>query len=152
VTRLAIPSRERLELSLDAADLAAIGRGSPLVSLSSAGGRRRLTIRLDAAGYAAIKPLIPGGDNQLLEVLGPQPDNPYTEAEYDEVLAFTVGDDAPKWARASGIDATVRVPGRIVAVSGGRVEGGAARFAIPLLDVLLLRRPLVYTIEYEPGP
>lgn len=154
VTRLAIPSRERLEMTLALADVAALaGAGRPqLVTLERSGSRRTLRVHLDAATYAVLKPLVPGSDNELLGVLGPQEKNPYTEAEYDDVLAFTVGDDAPKWVRASRIEAIVRVPGRVVAQQGGRVDGNAVRFEIPLLDVLLLRQPLVYTIEYELAP
>ena len=156
VTSLQVPSRERLEMTLALADITALAgatasTATPLVSLERKGSRRVLRVHLDAATYAAIKPLVPGADNELFDVLGPQEKNPYTEAEYDDVLAFTIGDDAPKWVRASRIHTVVRVPGRVVSQTGGRVEGNAVRFEIPLLDVLLLRSPLVYTIEYEPG-
>ncbi len=156
VTRLAVPSRDRLEMTLAFADVTALAgapasgsAAAPFVSLTRSGRRATLRVRLDAAAYGALRPLVPGADNELLDVLGPQQKNPYTEAEYDDVLAFTVGDEAPRWVRASRIDAVVRVPGRVVSQTGGRVEGGAVRFEIPLLDVLLLRSPLVYTIEYE---
>ena len=109
-------------------------------------------MHLDAASYAKIRPLIPGGHNQLLDVLGPQEKDPYTEAEYDDVLSFTVGEDAPKWVRSSRIEVSVRVPGRIVSQQGGRVEGNTVRFDIPALDALLLREPLTYAVEYDLAP
>ncbi len=158
VTGLAIPSRERLEMTLALADITALsgsqpaeGGRKPLAALERSGTRRTLRVYLDAANYTKIRPLIPGADNQLFDSLGPQEKNPYTEAEYDDVLAFTVGDDAPKWVRASRIDVSVRVPGRIVSHKGGRVEGNTVRFEIPLLDALLLREPLSYAIEYDLG-
>jgi hypothetical protein len=158
VTRLAIPSRERLEMTLALADITALAGAQPadagrrpLVTLERNGSRRTLRVYLDAANYARIKPLIPGADNQLFDSLGPQEKNPYTETEYDDVLAFTVGDDAPKWVRSSRIEVSVRVPGRIVSQKGGRVEGNTVRFEIPLLDALLLREPLSYAIEYDLG-
>lgn len=154
VSRLAIPSRERLQMTLALADVASVSAagGRQLIAVERSGSRRTLRVHLDAATYAAIKPLVPGSDNELFDVLGPQEKNPYTAAEYDDVLAFTVGDDAPKWARASRIEVLVRVPGRLVSQAGGRIEGGAVRFDIPLLAVLLLREPLVYTVEYELAP
>ncbi len=157
VTRFAIPSRERLEMTLALADITALAgstaaKGPQLIALERSGSRRTLRVHLDAATYAAIKPLVPGSDNELFEVLGPQETDPYTEAEYDDVLAFTVGGEAPKWVRASRIEAIVRVPGRVISQQGGRIEADAVRFEIPLLDVLLLRKPLVYTVEYELAP
>ncbi len=157
VSRLAFPSRERLEMTLELSDITALagpvvaGR-PPLVSLERSGSRRTLRVHLDAANYLRIRPLFPGSDNQLFDVLGPQEKNPYSPSEYDEVLAFTVGDDAPRWARASRIGVTVRVPGRVVSQQGGRIEGNTVRFDIPLLDVLLLAEPLVYVVEYDQAP
>ncbi len=158
VTRLVIPSRERLEMTLALTDITALSGSPPpdagrppLVSLERNGSRRTLRVYLDAANYSRIRPLIPGGHNQLLDTLGPQEKDPYTPAEYDDVLSFTIGDDAPKWARSSRIDVTVRVPGRIISQKGGRIEGNTVLFEIPALDVLLLREPLTYTIEYDLG-
>lgn len=161
VTRLVTPTRERLEMTLALSDVTALAGATgasadpkrpPLITLERNGTRRTLGVYLDAANYNRIKPLIPGAENSLLEVLGPQEKNPYTAAEYDDVLAFTVGEEAPKWVRASAIDVTVRVPGRIVSQKGGRVMGSSVLFEIPLLDVLLLRDPLVYVIEYDEAP
>jgi hypothetical protein len=158
VTGFATPSRERLEMTLAIADLGALGTatkgaaGQPLVTLRSAGSRRSLSIRLDAATFGRLRPLLPGMDNALVDVLGPQDKDPYSDSEYDEVLAFTVDPQAPAWVAAARVNVTVRVPGRVVSQQGGRVEGNSVVFDIPLRDVLILRQPMVFSLDWEQAP
>jgi hypothetical protein len=157
VSRFASPSRERMEMTLAIADLGALGAATggagaqPLLTLRGTGSRRSLSIRLDAATFARIRPLLPGMDNALVDVLGPQEKDPYTAGEYDEVLSFTIDPQAPAWVASSRVAVTVRVPGRVVTQQGGRVEGNAVVFQIPLRDILLLREPMLFAVEWEQG-
>ena len=151
------PNPRTLELDLSFKDVAAVARtanpagSTPLFTFQRTGTRRLFRVHLDLPNYARIAPLIPGSENPLLEVLGPQAEQPYTEAEYLDVIAFMMGDHAPGWIRESTLEVRVQVPGRVVAQQGGIPVQGGVLFRIPLLDVLLLERPLVYSIEFETG-
>jgi hypothetical protein len=122
-----------------------------LFSYSRRGSRGTFTIHLDRESYAPIRSLIPGSENPLYDALGPQLEEPYTAEEYREVLAFMIGEEAPGWLDGSALALIVEVPGRVVSQKGGRRIPGGVEFEVPLLDVLLLREPLVYSVEFEAG-
>jgi hypothetical protein len=148
-----VPEPETLRVSFAVEDFQAAGRpfgeGPSLFEYTRRGNRGRFQVRLDRETYAAIRPLIPGSENPLFEVLGPQLEAPYTPEEYREVLTFMIGEEAPAWLEDSYLELLVRLPGPVLAQVGGRPVNGGVVFRVPLLEVLILNKDLSYWVEFE---
>ena len=158
VTRIATPAPEELELSLSFEDLKAMlaynaplpGPASrPLIAFSG-GDPNTLRVHLARDNYRALTALFPILDHPLLVSLGPQQDLEVTDAEYLEMMGFVLGDDGPPAIEDSTVTVRVEVDGRIIEHDGGELqEDGSLLITIPLIRVLVLDRPLDFTIVYE---
>ncbi|MDE0229350.1 MAG: hypothetical protein OXJ62_10925 [Spirochaetaceae bacterium] len=158
VTHIATPAPEELELSLSFEDLKAMlaynaplpGPASrPLIAFSG-GDPNTLRVHLARDNYRALTALFPILDHPLLVSLGPQQDLEVTDAEYLEMMGFVLGDDGPPAIEDSTVTVRVEVDGRIIEHDGGELqEDGSLLITIPLIRVLVLDRPLDFTIVYE---
>ena len=158
VTHIATPAPEALELNLAFEDLKAMlahnapvpgPAASPLLTFSG-GEPNTLQVHLDRHNYRELTNLFPILDHPLLVSLGPQQDLEVTDAEYLEMMGFVLGDDGPPAIEDSTVTVRVVVDGTIIDHDGGELqEDGSLLVTIPLIRVLVLDRPLDYTIVYE---
>lgn len=158
ITHIATPTPEELALSLAFEDLKAMlahnapvpgPATSPLITFSGS-DPNTLRVHLDRNNYRELTNLFPILDHPLLVSLGPQQDLEVTDAEYLEMMGFVLGDDGPPAIEDSTVTVRVVVDGRIVEHDGGELqEDGSLLITIPLIRVLVLDRPLAYTIVFE---
>jgi hypothetical protein len=87
--------------------------------------------------------------NPLFEGLAPQEGDDMTESEYLEMIELALGEEGAKKLKTSTIETRVAVKGTLVSQKGGSVSGGAVTYRIPLLRVLLLDKPLDYSILFR---
>jgi hypothetical protein len=155
VRKLASPRPEVLEADLAfrslqevfAADVALKSAG--VVTFTQANGTRTVKLHLDRANYKQLSALFPGVSNPLVEGMGPQANDTITEAEYLEMITFSLGEEGPALVKKSFIDVAIRPEGEIVSQSGGTVSGGTVLFRIPLLRLLVLDKPLDYSVTFK---
>jgi len=114
-----------------------------------AGDRRTLLLHLDRATYGQLASLFPPLRDPLLSQLGPQGTGPVTEADYLSMIRFSIGDDAPRLLKKSFIILTVQPQGEIISQSGGTLNGNSVVFRIPVLRVVVLDRPLDYSVTFR---
>jgi hypothetical protein len=81
--------------------------------------------------------------------MGPQPEENVTEEEYLQMIEFSLGEEGPALLRKSFINIVIKPESGVVSQTGGTLSGGAVTFKIPLLSLLLLDKPLDYSITYR---
>jgi hypothetical protein len=104
---------------------------------------------LDRENFPAVMSFIPALQNPLFEGLGPQENDDTTEDEYYELMDLALGDGGADAVRNGYIETKVNVRGTLVSQSGGTVTPGGVTFTIPLIRVLLLDKPLDYSLVFK---
>jgi len=152
-TRIASPSPERLEMDLAFTSVeklfAGEGKNQTILTFSQAGGTSTLKAHLDRKNFPQLLELAPFLKNPVFEGLGPQVNDDATEAEYLELIDLALGDGGAAALKASYIETTITVKGKVVAQTGGTPTAGGVVFRIPLLRVLLLDKPLDYSLSFK---
>jgi hypothetical protein len=112
---------------------------------------RLLSIRLDlASGPELLSALSPDVSDYLSLIMAPvSTGERLGTGEYFELVTSVHGTEISREIAAARIQATVEVPGLITRVQGGSFSGREARFDIPLIDILVLEKPLIYEIEWR---
>jgi hypothetical protein len=72
-----------------------------------------------------------------------------TEADYLEMIDPAIGEEGTKALKASTIETRLAVKGTLVSQQGGSASGNIVPFRVPLLRVLLLDKPLDYSIVFR---
>jgi hypothetical protein len=155
VKRLASPRPETLEVDIAfrsmqevfASDNALKSAG--VISFAQANGVKTVRVHLDRTNYKQTSVLFPGLSNPLFEGMGPQANDAITEAEYLEMIKFSLGDEGPALVQKSFIEMAIRPEGEIVSQTGGTVTNGCVVFRIPLLRLLVLDKPLDYSVVFK---
>ena len=153
-TSASCPDPDSLSLSATISDLGAL-LGSPdiasLIAFDDAGAVKRLTLRFSRGHGQDILALLPGIDPGLVEALSPPAlgGGDYTKAEYRDALATILGTKAMPAFDAASIDLSVTIPGTIVAFSGGKADGSTWKASIPLLDLLVLEKPIELSLSWR---
>ncbi|HUX12351.1 MAG TPA: hypothetical protein VMW87_04945 [Spirochaetia bacterium] len=157
----ATPSIDTLSLTVQFADAANVLSGvgadagtADFVSFRADGPVRTLSIRLDRSVVGRLLQLTPLAGSVAGNVLLPPEDAPMSEGEYTSYLAwaledYAVGKDITRTISDSRVEVRIAIEGTLISVDGGRQEGNSALFSIPVVRLLTLTKPLVYTITFR---
>jgi hypothetical protein len=104
---------------------------------------------LDRENFPAVMTFIPALQNPLFEGLGPQENDDTTEEEYYELMDLALGEGGAESVRNGYIQTKVNVQGTLVSQSGGTITPGGVTFTVPLIRVLLLDKPLDYSLVFK---
>jgi hypothetical protein len=154
VRRVESPSRERLELELGFRSLEDLFSGDPklkaagILTLTRKADQTVVKVHLDRSNFPRLLEVAPFLKNPLFEGLGPQENDNTTEEEYYQLIDLALGEGGAAALKASSIETTVNIRGRLVAQSGGSPSPGGVVFRIPLIRVLLLDKPVDFSIAY----
>lgn len=122
---------------------------SSIFNLSDIDGKKVLTISLSMDNYRDLKTSLKFLQEESIEMLGPEGNQGVSQEEYLEMMSFSLGDEGASDILSSEIELDITVNGDIIETSGARtVDSNRALINIPLLDIILLNRKLVYTITY----
>ncbi|MDR1430374.1 MAG: hypothetical protein LBI85_08805 [Spirochaetaceae bacterium] len=112
---------------------------------------RLLSIRLDLdTGPELLGALSPDVADYLSAIMAPvSTGERLGSGEYLELVTSVYGTAISREIAAARIRAVIEVPGEITRVEGGAFSGREARFDIPLLELLVLERPILYEIEWR---
>jgi len=155
VKKVASPSPDVLEVDLGYRSVEEVYgsvesvKKSGLVLYTVAGGQKTLKVHLDRRNFKELAAVFPAMNGTAFEGIAPQEQDTTTESEYLDMIEFTLGPDGPAALKASYIDLVVKPEGTIVSQTGGTVTNGAVTFRIPLIRVLLLDKPLDYSIVWK---
>ena len=154
VRRVESPSKDRLELELGFRSLQDLFTGDPklqaagILSLSSKDGLTTIRMHLDRSNFPQLMEAVPFLKNPLFAGLGPQENDNTTEQEYYQMIDLALGQGGAAALKASSIDTTISLQGKLVSQTGGTPTADGVKFHIPLIRVLLLDKPLDYSISY----
>jgi hypothetical protein len=96
-----------------------------------------------------ISRLSPGVNDYLSALMAPVAVGEYMAAgEYINLVAMVYGRPLADEIAAARIMASVEFPRSVTSVSGGSSSGRRAEFDIPLLDILVLEKPLRYEVNW----
>lgn len=155
VRRLASPRPEVLEADLafrsvqEVFSSEAALKSTGVVTFAQSNGTRTLKVHLDRANYGQVAKIFPGLSNPLFEGMGPQESDTITEEEYLEMIKFSLGDEGPALVKKSYIDVTIKPEGEVLSQSGGTPVNGGVLFRIPLMRLLVLDKPLDYSVTFK---
>jgi hypothetical protein len=112
---------------------------------------RLLSIYLDrASGPELLGALSPDVADYLSAIMAPvSTGERLGREEYLELVSSVYGAEISREIATARIQAALEVPGLITRVEGGSFTGREARFDIPLLELLVLEKPLTYEIEWR---
>jgi hypothetical protein len=155
VKKVASPSPDLLEVDLAFKSVEEVYgsvesvKKSGLLVYTESSGQRALKIHIDRKNFAELSAVFPAMNGAAFEGIAPQEQDTITEAEYLDMISFTLGPDGPALLKKSFVDLVVKPEGTIVSQTGGTVAGGAVTFRIPLLRLLLLDKPLDYAVAWK---
>jgi hypothetical protein len=158
VTRIATPTPETLEMDLAFKDIRSlVAEGDPpgndgIIGVTRKDGRTTVALHLDKKNAKKMGGLFSEVSNPAFKEMSPREQRARTEKEFLEAIEFAVGKEGPPLLKSSYLELTVKVDGELVSQTGGRIAGGAAVFNVPLLRMLMLDKPLDYSVTFVPAP
>jgi hypothetical protein len=132
-------------------DFLAAKKGNRFVTFEPSGASGgRLAVHLDRESGQEIISLISRDTSDYLSALMAPlaTGEKLSKAEYLTLVASIYDKAVADEIARSKLNAVLSVPGRIRNVKGGAFTGREARFELPLLDILVLERPLDYEIVW----
>jgi hypothetical protein len=151
--RIDSASPERLDMELEFRSIeklfATPEKPQTILTLKKGSAGTTLSAHLDRKNFSQLLELAPFLKNPLFEGLGPQENDDATEAEYLELIDLALGEGGSAALKASVIETTILVKGKVVSQTGGTLANGGVLFRIPLLRVLLLDKPLDYSLTFK---
>lgn len=147
VRRVEAPAEDRVELELAFVDVRAVlpnadgAADVAVVTVEETAEGTRVRLHFDLDNYPQLAEVFPLLDDPVIRSMGPEENAGLTAEDYLSLMAFILGPDGPQAISDSLVTTRVTVDREVVAQRGGRVEGGAVVFEVPLLDLLLLNEP-----------
>lgn len=99
------------------------------------------------------------GGNEIMDTFGPQKDQPFSKAEYMEMIEYLFGEYGSKKEidtilSASTVTLSVNVSGDIISMAGSSTvttsfKGPLGKISIPLVEILTLVKPLVIKMSWK---
>jgi hypothetical protein len=124
-------------------------KSAAVMEYSESDGKKTIRLHLDRSNYPRLAFTFPLLASPAFAAFGPQANDTTSDEDYLEMVRFSIGDDAPALLKKSYLTLTLDPEGEILSQSGGVIEGGAVVFRIPLLRLLILDKPLDYSVTYN---
>ena len=155
VKKVASPSPDVLEVDLayrsvqEVYGSAESVKASGILVYSEAAGKKSFKVHIDRKNFKELSGVFPALGSAVFEGIAPQEQDTISEAEYLDMIQFSLGPDGPALLKKSFIDLTVKPEGEILSQVGGTVVNGAVTFRIPLIKLLVLDKPLDYSLTWK---
>lgn len=92
----------------------------------------------------------PSLDNPIVENFGPLANEGLTNEDYLEMMEYALGVESRVGIKNSAFELVIKPEGKIVEQVGGELlDDSTVRFSIPLLSILVLDEPLIYSLRFE---
>ncbi|HKL58238.1 MAG TPA: hypothetical protein VJ854_07535 [Sphaerochaeta sp.] len=108
-----------------------------------------LTFNLSMDNYDQLVPVIPFLADENFEAFGPVYNQGLGESDYLEMISFMLGEEGPPAIEASTITLRIATPKPIKGFTNGRKVGPSLyEFSFPLIDFLLLAKPITFSVSW----
>ena len=109
-----------------------------------------LSFYVDINNFEELTKIVPFLADPNFEVYGPLFNQGTSESDYLDMIYFLLGEEGPDAISNGYVSIDITVPGSITSVSGARrVNQNTARFSFPIIDFLLLSKPLTFTVNWK---
>jgi len=120
-----------------------------IITIRNTGKQTTLTIYLDIINYPQLTRIIPFLADPNFETFGPLYNEGMSEEEYLDMISYILGEDGPPAINDSVISLRVTAPSVIKKQKNGVLESSnSIRFDIPLIDFLLLAKPITFSATW----
>jgi shikimate kinase len=94
---------------------------------------------------------MPGIDPNLLDALSPPAleEDPVTVEEYKTMLKTVLGEKAMPAMEAAAIKLSITAPGVVIGSGGGSLSGSTLSAKLPIIDLLVLEKPIEVWIRWR---
>lgn len=123
--------------------------GSAIITFTQTSSRDVLKVHITRHNFTEIARLAGMSSNPLYQMFGPEQNAATSVDDLNQMMVYVLGKSGPAALKGSSIDVVVSVNGAILGESGGVRRGNSVHFHIPLTRLLLLAKPLDYSITYS---
>jgi hypothetical protein len=154
VKKAVAPTPQSLEVEASFKDIRKlfpdVGTAGSIVNISDKNGQTTVTFHIEKKNARHIAELFAdAASNPALKEMSPRKQKATTEKEYLDAIKFAVGNEGPPLMKSSFLDFRIEVEGELISQTGGTIENGAAVFHIPILSILILEKPLDYSVTFS---
>ena len=120
-----------------------------IISFTEYGSEKEIKIYIDIDNFIDIAPLFPVVEEPLFMTFGPLENQGISEDEYLEMMEYALGEGGGELISNSTITTKINIDGNLISQSGGTAKGNTVTFETPLIRLLLLDRPIEYSIRFK---
>jgi hypothetical protein len=120
-----------------------------LISLTEKNGQTTFAFHLERKNAKQLSKLFADASSPAFQEMSPRKQRTSSEKEYLEAIQFAVGNDGPSIMKQSYVELKVKPEGDIISQSGGKIDNGQVVFRVSLLKMLLMEKPLDYTVTFS---
>jgi len=122
------------------------GEGQSIIQQTSSS----LSFYVDINNYQELERKVPFLADPNIEVFLANYNIGYSEEDYLDMIVFSLGEEAPESLKNSLITIQGAVPGEITNISGAvKTSKSTFEYSFPLIDFLLLSKPLSFQVEWK---
>jgi hypothetical protein len=155
VTKAVTPSNDSVDLELAFNSIQDVFaqdeslKNTAALAYSESDGKKIIRLHLDRSNYPQLARAFPLLASPAFAAFGPQANDTTTDDDYMEMVRFSIGEEAPALLKRSFVTLTLAPEGQILSQSGGEITGGTVVFRIPLVRLLVLDKPLDYSVTFN---
>jgi len=120
-----------------------------ILTVASEGKNTSLKFYLDLKNYPELAKMIPFLSDPNFETFGPLYNEGLSAADYLDMISYILGEEGPDAIMKSVISIRITTPTSLISQQGGTKTGAnSVRFDIPLIDILLLAKPITFSATW----
>ena len=125
-------------------------KGSSIFAFDNTGNISTLQVNLS---YKSIEELLndnPWMNSPLMENFGPLANDGLSPDDYLDMMEFVLGEESRESIKESLLNLKIEVDGVIISQTGGELlNNSTVRFEVPLLDILVLSKEIIYSVRFK---
>ena len=156
IVELSQPSPDSIRLVLTARNLRDLAaspdfENAGIFSVERGQNSTEFRFRLERGKIKPLSALFSGIDPNLMDALSPPAleEDPLSLAEYKTMLKSVLGEKAMPAMEAAVIRLSITAPGKVLASGGGSLSGSTLTATIPVLEILVLDRPVEAWLSWK---
>ncbi|RKX78993.1 MAG: hypothetical protein DRP87_04625 [Spirochaetes bacterium] len=155
LTKISSPTPGELEGEFKFDNVEAIFREKEVLKKTGAvtfirsGDISTISLFIDRDNFKQLYTLFPVLEDPFFEMFGPLENADTSEEEYIQMVEFAFGEMGTRGLKESTIVMEIIVEGKILEQKGGTISGNSVIYKLPLIDALLLHKPIDYSIKFK---
>jgi hypothetical protein len=120
-----------------------------ILTVAPSGKNTVMKFYLDLKNYPELAKMVPFLADPNFETFGPLYNEGLSAADYLDMISYILGEEGPDAIMQSVISIRIATPTSVISQQGGTKTGtNTVRFDIPLIDILLLAKPITFSATW----